>query len=211
VSRLLCQYCIDKGKPFAAVDADASHGALVRYYGEYSQAVDLESFDSADHIMDRALGSERVVLVDLPAQSSRLLRRWVESGDVLNFAREMGVRLHFWHVTDGGFDSVNELENAFRHFASAMKFVVVKNHGRSVDFSQFDESSVVEKLREAGGLILDLPLLHAATMYKIDKKGSSFWAAMHSLDDTLALLPMEKQRTKLWLREAYQALDRVFA
>lgn len=211
VSRLLCQYCIDKGRPFAAVDADASHGALVRYYGEYSQAVDLESFDSADHIMDRALGSERAVLVDLPAQSSRLLRRWMKSGDVLNFAREMGVTLYFWHVTDGGFDSVNELENAFGHFATAMKFVVVKNHGRSIDFSQFDESSVVERLKAAGGLVLDLPLLHAATMYKIDKKGSSFWAAMNSLDDSLALLPMEKQRTKLWLKEAYQAVDQIFA
>lgn len=210
MSRLLCQYCIDKGKPFAGVDADASHGALVRYYGEYSQPVDLESFDSADHIMDRALGSERSVLVDLPAQSSRLLRRWLDSGDVLTFAREMGVTLYFWHVTDGGFDSVNELENAFGHFADTMKFVVVKNHGRSVDFSQFDESTVVEKLKAAGGLVLDLPLLHAATMYKIDKKGSSFWAAMNSLDESLVLLPMEKQRTKLWLRDAYQALDRVF-
>lgn len=211
VSRLLCQYCVDNGQPFAAVDADASHGALMRYYGEYSQPVDLESFDSADHIMDRALGSERVVLVDLPAQSSRLLRRWLDSGDVLNFAREMGVRLHFWHVTDGGFDSVNELENAFAHFGASMKFVVVRNHGRSVDFSQFDESPVVARLKEVGGLVIDLPLLHAATMYKIDKKGSSFWAAMNSLDDTLALLPMEKQRTKLWLRESYQALAQAFA
>jgi hypothetical protein len=92
-----------------------------------------------------------------------------------------------------------------------MRFVVVKNHGRSVDFSQFDESPVVARLKEAGGLVLDLPLLHAATMYKIDKKGSSFWAAMNSLDDTLALLPMEKQRTKLWLRESYQAVEQAFA
>lgn len=211
VSRLLCQYCIDKGMSFAGVDADASHGALVRYYSEYSQSVDLESFDSADHIMDRALGSERTVLVDLPAQSTRLLRRWLESGDVLSFAQEMGVPLYFWHVTDGGFDSVNELENALDHFAPAMRFVVVKNHGRSVDFSQFDESPVVERLKGARALVVDLPLLHAATMYKIDKKGSSFWAAMNSLDEALVLLPMEKQRTKLWLRDAYKAVDQVFA
>ncbi len=209
VSRLLCQYCIDKDKPFAGIDADASHGALLRYYGAYSQPADLESFESADHIMDRALASERLVLVDLPAQSSRLLRRWMESGDVLNFAQEMGVALYFWHVTDGGFDSVSELERAFEYFSDTMRFVVVKNHGRSVDFSQFDESPVVTQLREVGGHIIDLPLLHAATMYKIDKKGSSFWAAINSHDDALSLLPMEKQRTKLWLRQAYEALDDV--
>lgn len=105
---------------------------------------------------------------------------------------------------------VNELENAFEHFGNSMRFVVVKNHGRSVDFGQFDESLVVLKLREAGGHIIDLPPLHAATMYKIDKKGPSFWAAMHSQDEGLALLPMEKQRTKLWLRQAYEAIEDVF-
>ena len=208
LSRVLCQYCIDGGLPFAAIDADNSHGALLRYYSDYAQAVDLEQFDSADQIMDRALGSERKVLVDLPAQSARLLKRWFDSGAVLDFAKEMGVTLYFWHVSDGGFDSINELERALDDLGDQLRLVVVKNKGRSLDFSQFDDSDVVRRLFVKGGRVIELPGLHAATMYKIDRKGSSFWAAAHSDDGELSLLPMERQRTRLWLNQAYKELEK---
>ena len=51
VARLAAQYCIDKGLPFVAVDADASHGALLRFYADYTRSVDLTKFDSADEIV----------------------------------------------------------------------------------------------------------------------------------------------------------------
>jgi hypothetical protein len=50
VARLRAQYCIDRSLPFAAVDADASHGALLRFYGEYTRPVDLTRYESADEI-----------------------------------------------------------------------------------------------------------------------------------------------------------------
>src|SRR5690606_674956 len=102
VARALAQHLVDRQIPFAAIDAASSHGALLRYYGDFAQPADLESFASADQILDRALGADRQVLVDLPAQSARAVRRWMDAGDVVNFAREMGVALVFWHVTDGG-------------------------------------------------------------------------------------------------------------
>ncbi len=206
--RVLAQYCIDKEVPFAGIDADTSHGALLRYYSEYSQPVDLEQFESADQIMDRALGGERKVLVDLPAQSARLLKRWFDSGAVLEFAKEMGVQLFFWHVSDGGFDSINELERAISDLGDHVTLVVVKNRGRSLDFSQFEESDVLRRLYTKGGRIAELPALHAATMYKIDRKGSSFWAAAHSEEGDLSLSPMERQRTRLWLKQAYAEIEK---
>jgi hypothetical protein len=207
-ARLLCQYCIDKSQPFAAIDADISHGALLRYYSDYAQAVDLEVFESADQIMDRALGAERRVLVDLPAQSSRLLQRWFSSGAVLDFAREMGVKLYFWHVSDGGFDSINELQRNLSELGDSLQLIVVKNLGRSADFSQFDESEVVKQMYINGGRVIELPALHATTMYKIDRKGSSFWSAAHSDDGEYSLLPKERQRTRLWLTQAYGQVEK---
>src|SRR5579862_4919705 len=79
VARLLAQWCVDRAAPFAAIDADSSHGTLLRSYGDFTQPVDLEVFSSADEIVNRALGAERTVVVDLPAQSGRLLERWIES------------------------------------------------------------------------------------------------------------------------------------
>ena len=37
LARLLAQWFIDRSTPFAAVDGDLSHGALVRMYADYSQ------------------------------------------------------------------------------------------------------------------------------------------------------------------------------
>jgi len=89
VARLLAQLFIERNLAFAALDADLSHGALMRYYADYSRAVDLTQLDSADQIMDAALASDRRVLVDLPAQSHRFLRRWVDTADVLSYAEMM--------------------------------------------------------------------------------------------------------------------------
>jgi hypothetical protein len=207
VARTLAQRFVDRGLPFAAIDADFSHGALLRYYSEFAQPVDLESFASADQILDRALGSERQVLVDLPAQSARAVGRWMDAGGVVSFAREMGVKLVFWHVTDGGYDSVNELNRTIDSFPSDVQFIVVKNQGRSTDFTQFERGVTLERVLAQGGKVIEFPALDSATMYKIDRFGSSFWSAINTSEGENALTLMERRRTQLWLNRANEALD----
>jgi len=209
VARLLAQLFIDRGLRFAALDADLSHGALARYYADYTHRVDLAQLDSADQIMDRALGADRRVLVDLPAQSSRGLQRWFEATDVLGYAREMDVRLVLWHVTDGGFDSVSHLEQELALLGGSIQYIVVKNQGRSKDFSQFDASPAYQRLLELGGRVMTLPELDSSVMYKIDRFGSSFWAAINTSEGEKALAPMERRRAKLWLERAQAAIDQV--
>src|SRR5882672_6975158 len=207
VARVLAQWFIDKSIPFAAVDGELSQGALIRYYGEFTQPVDLAAPESADQIMDRALGAERRVLVDLPAQSARSLQSWMTGANVIEFAKELGIGLTFWHVSDGGFASVAEIERALRLFRNQLQHVVVKNFGRSKDFSQLDESDAKKQLDELSGRVLELPELDASTMYRIDRHGLSFWAAMHRADGEAALKPLERQRVKLWLERCYAQLD----
>jgi hypothetical protein len=209
VARLLAQLFIDRGLRFAALDADASHGALVRCYAEFTQRVELERLESADQILDRALGADRRVLVDLPAQSHRALRRWIDATDVLEYAREMDVRLVLWHVTDGGFDSVSHLESLLDEFGGAVQFVVVKNEGRSKDFSQLEASRAYQRVLELGGRIVTLAELDSAVMYKIDRFGASFWAAVNAEEGERTLSPLERRRAKLWLGRVYAALGEV--
>ena len=209
VARVLAQWFVDHEHAFVAADADTSHGALLRYYAEFSQPVDLHSFPSADQIMDRALGAERRVLVDLPAQSARPLKRWMEAGDVVAFAKEMGVRLVFWHVSDGGFDSVNQLTHIAETFGDTVDLVVVKNFGRSPDFSQLDDSPILAEVCARGARVVALPGLDATTMYKIDRFGSSYWAAIHCTEGDFALSPMERRRAERWLSQTYSALESV--
>lgn len=209
VARLLTQLFIDRSWPFVAFDADLSHGALMRYYSDYAQSVDLTQLASADQIMDAAVASRRSVIVDLPAQSQRALQRWFDSTDVLEYARESGVRLVSWHVTDGGFDSVSQLEQQVARNGNSLYYVVVKNEGRSKDFRQFDASAAHHRVRELGGQIITLPELDSAVMYEIDRFGSSFWAAIHSAEGPRALTPMARRRAKQWLERAKAVLDAV--
>ncbi|HTV19419.1 MAG TPA: hypothetical protein VMG12_12125 [Polyangiaceae bacterium] len=207
VARLLTQLFIDRSWPFVAFDADLSHGALLRYYADYTQPVDLAQLASADQIMDAAVAGRRGVIVDLPAQSQRALQRWLDSTDVLEYAREAGVRLVSWHVTDGGFDSVSQLEQQLARHGDALHYVVVKNEGRSKNFRQFDASAANQRVRELGGQVITLPELDSAVMYEIDRFGSSFWAAIHASEGPRALPPMARRRAKQWLERAQAALD----
>lgn len=206
VARLLAQWFIDRALPFAAVDGDASHGALVRMYADYSQPVDLSNPESADQIVDRALGADRRVLIDMPAQSVRTLWNWLSEANVFAFANEAGIRMSFWHVTDGGFASVGEIERALTLFGDRFEHKVVRNFGRSKNFAQFDESEAKRKLEQLGGKVIDLSELDAQAMFKVDRLGSSFWAAIHGNSEN-GLKPLERQRVRLWLERSYAQLD----
>jgi len=206
VARLLAQWFIDRSLPFAAVDGDLSHGALVRMYADYSQSVDLTDPSSADQIIDRALGADRRVLIDLPAQSIRSLWTWLSEANVFAFAKETGIRMSFWHVSDGGFASVGEIERALSLFGDRFEHKVVKNLGRSKNFTQFEESSAKRHLDQLGGRTIELPELDAQAMYKVDRLGSSFWGAIHSSGDE-GLKPLERQRVRLWLERCYGQLE----
>lgn len=207
VARVLTQRLLDLNLPFAAADADSSHGTLARSYAQYTQRVDLEDCASADEIMNRAMADERRVIVDLPAQSLHDLQNWFESADIVRFAKELELRITLWHVTDGGFDSVTDLQRTLNLLGSQLSYVVVKNHGRASDFSQFEESPAKHSLLQLDGKILELPVLESATMYKIDRFGSSFWAAVNNSDGEWVLTPMERQRVRVWLERCNQQLD----
>jgi len=211
MARVLAQYFIDRGLPFAGVDGDASHGALVRHYGEFSQFVDLSTNESADQILDRALGAERRVLVDLPAQSAKSLDAWLSGANVLSLSRELGTPITFWHVTDGGYASGEQLELALERIAASVSYVVVKNLARSRDFSQLEASSAMQKLSSYSGNVFELPELDGVAMYKIDGSGASFWKAANATEGEGILKPLERERVKIWLNRAYAGLDQLHA
>jgi hypothetical protein len=211
VARLLTQWFIDREAPFAGVDADTSHGTLMRTYAGYAQPADLEDNASADEIVNRALAAERSVVVDLPAQSRRALQRWLDGADIVRFARESGIRLTLWHVSDGSVDSAKDLARTLEIGQGAFELVVVKNHGRGKDFSFLEESEPYRQLAERGGRVVDLPELDLPTMARIDRLNASLWAAVNTTEGEQALTPMQRQRARLWLERCYQALGPALA
>jgi len=210
VARLCAQYCIDNKFPFAAVDADASHGALTRFYGDYARAVDLTRYDSADEILALATEEPRRVVVDLPAQSERPLAAWLAEGGILELAAESDVRPVFWHVIDDGKDAVTTLARMLERYGDRAGYCVVKNHGRGKDFTLFDRSPARATCEALGAAILELPELHTPVMQKIDRLDASFWNAAHGTSTAPdAFTRMDRQRVKVWLVACYQQLAKL--
>ena len=206
LARLLAQYHIDKGLPFNAFDTDRSHGALLRFYSDFSRPIVLDDFESADQLMESALEADRDILVDLAAQTSLPLHRWIEQNDLLNLANEVQIPVVFWHVLDDGADGIALLDALFDRYGSAASYVVVKNYGRGKDFSAYESSAAQARAQGLGADVIDLPDLHAATMRKIDHGSASLWAAAQSGKSGLGL--MDRQRVRVWTNRVYQQLDR---
>lgn len=211
MARLIAQYWIDRGILWTGFDTDRSHGALLRYYSEYAEPIEITKVEDLDRLIEVATHSDRRLLVDLAAQTERDLHAWVESGDVLELAREAGIKLVFWHVMDDGKDSLDLLTRLFDRYGDRASYVVVLNKGRGEDFSLYRDSEAAKFVADQRVPVMELNALHKATMRKIDHLDKSFWAAVHHKDqsqgDSLGL--MERQRAKVWLRQAYGELDRV--
>jgi hypothetical protein len=207
LARLLAQYHIDRQRPFTAFDTDRSHGALLRFYADFSRPIALDEFESADQLMEAALESDQTVLVDLAAQTSLPLHRWIEQNDLLHLAEEEGVPVVFWHVLDDGADSIGLLAALCDRYDRNASYIAVRNHGRGRDFSAFDASPTRARALELGAMVIDLPELHAGTMRKIDHQAISLWAATHNKESGLGL--MDRQRAKVWLRRVYEQFDQL--
>jgi len=208
VARLCAQYCIDRKIPFMAADADGSHGALLRFYADYTTPIDLTSFPSADQILGFATDADRRVLVDLPAQSDRLLGAWLGESGILDLASESGVGIVFWHVIDGGKDALVTLERLIDRTGDQARICIVKNHGRGSDFTLFDRSPARQHAERLGAAILELPELNPAVMQKIDRLDASFWAAANGTTSATSdpFSRIERQRVKVWLTAAYDRI-----
>jgi hypothetical protein len=209
VARVLAQYLIDRQLPFVGFDSDRSHGALTRFYAGYAAPVALDTYESLDAIVESALEEpERRVLVDLAAQSSEPLTRWIDDSGVIDAARELGVRLVYWHVMDSGKDGVGLLERLLDRFGDRLGYVLVLNELRGGDFDLLERSGQKERAVGLGARVMALKRLHEAAMAKIDAHDVSFWSATHNDDKAVhGLGLMERQRVRTWLRSVYGELD----
>lgn len=212
MSRLLAQYLIDKEQPFIGFDTDRSHASFTRFYPEHASSVVVDKFEGLDAIVgafEEPLenGLEQRVIVDLAAQTAAPLTKWIRDSDVFSLLKEMGVTVNFWHVTDGGKDSMDMLGRLTNTFASGPHYIVVKNQGRGADFSQFDAHLALQKALSLGAQVVTLEQLHEASMRKIDAQNVGFQVAMTNKDGPAALGLLERQRVKTWLKNSYEFLN----
>ena len=207
-SRLLAQYMIDQQIPFLGFDTDRSHGALLRFYEGFASPVVLDKREAFDVVVEAATESpERRILVDLAAQTHDPLVQWIDDAGVIELAQELGVTLTYWHVMDAGKDSVDLLGKLLDRFGASLQYVLVRNQVRGGDFAVLDQSGLQDKAMALGAKVITLKKLHEGVVNTTDADSSSFWKATQSEPGGLGL--MDRQRLKMWLRDAYREIESV--
>jgi hypothetical protein len=207
VSRVLAQYFIDHQIPFLGFDTDRSHASFRRFYADFAAPTIIDDYASLDRIAEAITEDpKRQILVDLAAQTMRPLSKWMEDSGLLGLLAEEKIPVRFWHVMDDGQDSLGLLSRLLDSYGTEVSYVVVLNHGRGADFTNFHASDAKRAALEKGAIILELRRLHEASMRKIDQYNTSFWAAVNQRRDEHALGLLERQRVKVWLAKTYEEL-----
>ena len=211
LARILAQYLIDHAHPLQAFDTDRSHGALLRFHGEFTQPALLDEFHSFDRVVETAAADPtKTVLVDLSAQTFTPLVRWMEDSRVLDIAAELQVKITYWHVMDAGRDSVDLLRLLLDKFEARVPLVLVLNQVRGEQFDILETSGQRARATALGAKTMILQRLSDTTMQKLDACNTSFWAAVNQssgASGTLGLL--ERQRLTVWLKRAYEQIDQL--
>ena len=210
VARILAQYLIDREIPFIGFDTDRSHGALLRFYPEHSSPALVDELAALDRIVEAAVDHPgRRVLVDLAAQTHDPLVRWMDDAGVVNLADELGVGLYYWHVMDSGKDSVDLLKKLLDRFGTGLRYVLVRNQVRGNDFSLLEQSGEQARAEKLGAKVVSVKRLHEHVINRIDSGNATFHPGKGSDRDDNGLGLMDRQRVKMWLRDAYRELDDV--
>jgi hypothetical protein len=111
---------------------------------------------------------------------------------------------------DAGKDSVDLLKRLLDRHGTKLNYVLVLNEIRGDDFRILDKSGEKERALGLGASVVHLKRLHEVSMIKIDASSASFWAAANKGDgDTSGLGILERQRVKVWLRNAFSELAKL--
>lgn len=206
-ARLLAQYYIDNQKPFIGFDSDQSHNTFSRFYAQFTAPVYVDRFESMDDLIETAEHSPNSdIIVDLAAQTSRNLNKWMQDCDLLSLTQELGFDVYLWHVMDDSADAMHLLHDTLQQYKeNHVQFVIVQNYGRGENFEKFQQSPTYQLAQEKRCLFVELGRLHNVVAQKIDFANMSFWAAANNRDD---MKLVERQRVKVWLKNQYTQLER---
>ena len=209
-ARVLAQYFIDKNVAFTGFDTDRSHHSFNRFYSDYASPVVVDSYEGLDLIVAAFEDNpEQSVIVDLAAQTSAPLAKWIQDSSLFELFAEMGITVNLWHLMDDGRDAVDLLGRLVDSYGRGPNYIVVKNQGRGSNFVLLKNSFALQKAEAVGAHVIELPRLHDTSMRKIDQQNTSFWAAVNDRQGPDALGILERQRVKTWLRNCYEVFAKL--
>jgi hypothetical protein len=166
---------------------------------------DLDDFSIADRLIDLAI--DRDVIINLPAQVSGIVNKWIDTCDLLgNIKADLGIETIAWFVARPNSRAIELLEADYRYHQKKMQFVLVKNQlrGTGAKWENILNENVCEFLNTANIAQIELPELILAPHERdiFDREYPTFSELLESADKRLGIA--SKMRTRKFLIEAIE-------
>ena len=228
-ARGLVQTYLDKGQRFIGFDADSSNSQLLRFYGQHCHIEPLDIFKTGnidqffDEMKTKAnpkvggdgeiIQPESLFLLELPPQSRRILRKFVEEMTFLETAeKHYNIRVTMVVVISRVIDSINQLIDLHSFCGNQVDYIVVKNlfFGEPDEFTRYKNSPEVEKIKEqlksqkSPFSDIKMPELIERSYDYLDENSMTFRQGMEQTD-----LPSVKGRVTSWLRTFKEEIEQV--
>jgi len=94
-------------------------------------------------------------------------------------------------------------------FGRQLRYVLVRNQVRGNDFHVLEQSGEQARAQSLSAKVVSIKKLHDGVIQKVDSGSSTFGDAKGAEKDAGGLGLMDRQRLKMWLRDAYRELDEV--
>lgn len=228
-ARGLVQTYLDKGQRFIGFDADSSNSQLLRFYGRHCHIEPLDIFKTGnidqffDEMKTKAnpkvggdgeiIQPESLFLLELPPQSRRILRKFVEEMTFLETAeKHYNIRVTMVVVISRVIDSINQLIDLHSFCGNQVDYIVVKNlfFGEPDEFTRYKNSPEVQKIKKqlesqkSPFSDMTMPELIERSYDYLDENSMTFRQGMEQTD-----LPSVKGRVTSWLRTFKEEIEAV--
>lgn len=188
---------------FILFDADRSNPDIKAAYGD-STGCRLALFSEADRFQDSPnnifhAAQEKMVVVNLPAQVQAPLFEWFSCNEILEIAEEDNVKFSIFHVCDGGFESINIIDQYLQFFQNRVQHILVKNYGKTENWQLFNSHPPLqESIKNFEIPVLDFPKFHGIKEMEIIRQNRlSFSEAAQHPDFNV----ISRRRVTRFLRE----------
>lgn len=150
ITRLDAQRHVDRNIKFWLVDADKGNQSTLKFYPEF--ALEKDAFFSevpelrsiANPIFEAAI--ERPVITNCRAGTNKAFLEWLKAKRVSEIAKQHGIRLRYFFVSDLEGNSLNLFEPTAKAFCPHMPLIFVANQGRNLSGMEFFHSKAFQAL-----------------------------------------------------------------
>lgn len=206
VCAALVEFLLAYNLPFILFDADRSNPDIRGAYKELA-GCRLALFSEADRFQDSPnnlylAAQDNTVVVNLPAQVSAPLFEWFQENEILDIAAEDDIQFHFFHVTDGQYESLNILLQYLEFFQQRVGHIIVKNWGKTENWKALEShSQLQEYIHQYQIPVLDFPKFHGIKEMEIIRQNRMSFTEAANLPDFNAI---SRRRVTRFLRETKQ-------